>query len=1107
MNTLTYADRDLLIRVLADPKHEYHHRDSDLLVGATSWAKRLVPVFGFEHSLIRDVTTLCRYLTQATDDAGVANIARGAIRYMLHTEAEGAIKLGRLGLIGKAFVASYSVYEIRARLGEMATYNPPRLMGAEKEQAENLFLDFIDQPFLTDEELVTQARRIASELGHLAESGFFRRLQKNIDFLICSLTDSSTSAEHRSFARAALSYIVCENDAIDDRAGIIGYLDDNSIAQLAVDFIAPAREPWLEVLDATVGSWPFLNWLNIDDGDGARPISEYMIINSALSCSELRGSDRRATCLITPIPGPTPFLLGFVAALGLVHEAAKKTISEASFTPGQKVRIGKAIAEFIGVTTEYGQTMIALRQDRTHEGCPTPVTTYWPVSELYRLIPEDETRATRGALIQSLGADDTPLPALEYLFHAAAQGRLMNTCARILAVTPVAAASDMAKRMHLCAQQLRDVIPMGHLTMDGTIKRWSTTFGQIEPLLVVTSDLDLACAFAECQPNRTRLVVVDASGRNANKVATLRQLQHSNVPTLIVASDRTADELSIMEDDSVDLWEWDVSDFSELLWPHHNSASGGGTIASYERRLRSLPTSVPRVERINCPVAEEVFEGVRRLSALARQRQEDKLVELDECVDVAFGMMSRLLRSATPLTNEIPSTNEVAQGIERLGTVHRTSIYLSDAERSAVNGAAALLKQFHAELRATNRKAAIVHEAMNAEPNLSVICPDSRILADLLHMYPDRRGRILSDYIHTQSAACRGAVVPGWYGKERMARLLVPPVTQPLILVLYDVEHRWRQMFEVGRHKHRTKRSPSSGRARIFPAITGWNKPRIEFPRPASIEPDADTPGYDAIHEAVRTAHRQRLYRAARSDGEEAEVSARLVLFEAGAHAFVRESYKANVVTHLLDATVEDAEDEGLDVRRKTVRELKAGDALLFHRRSDRDVIRTVADEELASSVRHTASLWRHALIAFSEREGLTARQLWQRLKHGGCPLEYQTIQGWLDDDEMIAPRQYERDVRIVASVTNDRQLNTRLDVVLGAIGEVFGAHQRASSRIARQVLRRAVECLKEEYHDSSLFEIESGILLVRVVEIDDALTEVRASVANRLQESDEWRA
>ena len=48
------------------------------------------------------------------------------------------------------------------------------------------------------------------------------------------------------YARAALSYLVLEEDIIDDRLGLIGTLDDAYIVDMAVSLSSP-----LEAVDAT----------------------------------------------------------------------------------------------------------------------------------------------------------------------------------------------------------------------------------------------------------------------------------------------------------------------------------------------------------------------------------------------------------------------------------------------------------------------------------------------------------------------------------------------------------------------------------------------------------------------------------------------------------------------------------------------------------------------------------------------------------------------------------------------------------------------------------------------------------------------------------------
>jgi len=276
MKQLTYADRELLLQTFDSLKDQWDGSDDELLMRACQWGKSIAPTFGFEHALTRDVAVLSRYLVDRQDDQDIADIACGGLLYVLNAAEHGPSELRDFGLLDDAFVTSYAVHEIRTRLGDPATYNPPRLTPAEQQRAENLFLELVDKPVLEDSQLISEARRVGESLTNLAASGLFRRLRMNIDYLAAVLVDADRTAEQRSYARAALAYVVQEQDAIDDRLGIVGYLDDNFIAQLAVDLIEPNREPWLELLDATVGVWPFLNNLHLDDGSCVRSLSEYM---------------------------------------------------------------------------------------------------------------------------------------------------------------------------------------------------------------------------------------------------------------------------------------------------------------------------------------------------------------------------------------------------------------------------------------------------------------------------------------------------------------------------------------------------------------------------------------------------------------------------------------------------------------------------------------------------------------------------------------------------------------------------------------------------------------------------------------------------------------
>jgi hypothetical protein len=99
----------------------------------------------------------------------------------------------------------------------------------------------------------------------------------------------------------------------------------------------------------------------------------------------------------------------------------------------------------------------------------------------------------------------------------------------------------------------------------------------------------------------------------------------------------------------------------------------------------------------------------------------------------------------------------------------------------------------------------------------------------------------------------------------------------------------------------------------------------------------------------------------------------------------------------------------------------------------------------------------------------------------------------------------YSRDVPIIAQVTGNKELLSSVDDVLAAISQVRGAHLRVSHQLARQVMARAAALLRRPGRRSELIEIEEGVVVARVLEIESEATLVRESLANHLLE-DRWR-
>ena len=597
---LSFADRDNLLETIRRLSIDAVDV-AQLLRMAGDWASALRPKFGFEHALIRNLTQLSNYLRLNVDNEDIAAIARGALKFIVDQDRQSATTCDRIDesngdsdqfrALGRAFIASFAVHEISVRLGEPVAYHPPSITNEEKAQAEAIF-ERLSKIIGCEVELLDRVAKHLSDIRDLASCGFLNRLEANVLSLVNILKDPSWPASERAFVRGALRYFVEDEDLINDKLGLVGFLDDIFIIQMAVDLVSPTREPLIELLDKVIGVWPFLNMLTLDDGSGPRPASEFTIINSALSCSRLRSEDASSTLLIAPETGPIAVLLGFISTLGLAHDAGARQLTEKSFSIGQKVLVDyEAVAIFEGIQEmEDGRRLFRLRKNRTERGEKgLGSITSWPIADLHRLVPIASDRVARGEIDWRARNKTTPVEALDFLYSGLKKVDVHSIKKQVIVVMPTTIALEFCKSTELYGQSIRDVIPLGQIASDGeTTDSWSPRFGIQKPVLLFSSDLDVARSYAEENREQIELVVVDIAGRNREKHASLKRLKRLNIPCLMVASERIANETEIDQYEGLAVWEWSPEDLNALVWPEREPKLTAGQIASFERRIRSV---------------------------------------------------------------------------------------------------------------------------------------------------------------------------------------------------------------------------------------------------------------------------------------------------------------------------------------------------------------------------------------------------------------------------------------------------------------------------------------------------------------------------------------
>ena len=224
------------------------------------------------------------------------------------------------------------------------------------------------------------------------------------------------------------------------------------------------------------------------------------------------------------------------------------------------------------------------------------------------------------------------------------------------------------------------------------------------------------------------------------------------------------------------------------------------------RRIRSTSSARPIVESVALPIVSETYRAFRALRRLSHLRGAERLPELDEVLTESFYATTRLIRTASPLTESSSSVIEIRQKLMRIESLAVSSNFLSDKEREPSQVLRSRIAELADQLQEHNPKADALTRLTSASTATVILCPDARLMSELAATFLGKANTVVVS-VSNDTDLSEGAIVPGWFRQSRMAPLLSPPIANPLTLILYDVERRWHQQF--------SEKSPLRGQVAI----------------------------------------------------------------------------------------------------------------------------------------------------------------------------------------------------------------------------------------------------------------------------------------------------
>jgi RNA polymerase primary sigma factor len=299
-------------------------RDEELVAGGQDYLERLGsnPINVVLKDHVRDLVQ-----SMSRTGAQARHITRAGLAYLVMDGAPEPEDLTPLQLRVQEYLLGLLNHRVRRARGESHVYVPPALSMEDRERAEEIFQGLRDVSGKQDPQLIEKTRAFLNDPGFSKDSLFVKRLLRNAAYL-AEVLSSSTDPDEQIHARAALEYLILEEDSIDDRLGLIGFLDDAFILDRAVAAIEPAREPWLRLIEASGNAWSYLAEATLSSDQGnALPLQRDILTEAALLSEPMASAHAPLdSALFVPTSGTASILLGVSSVIEMYEEAAGGTV-------------------------------------------------------------------------------------------------------------------------------------------------------------------------------------------------------------------------------------------------------------------------------------------------------------------------------------------------------------------------------------------------------------------------------------------------------------------------------------------------------------------------------------------------------------------------------------------------------------------------------------------------------------------------------------------------------------------------------------------------------------------------------------------------------------
>lgn len=765
------------------------------------------------------------------------------------------------------------------------------------------------------------------------------------------------------------------------------------------------------------------------------------------------------------------------------------------FKKGEILKLGNAVVQFNGITQVSSTDCISVvLAEGTISNAPMALCPAFQKVETKRKLSKyGAFKKEKERIVTELAAESEKNKYLTRIMQSKT-----HMDGSIGVVTSVARICKQVGETEINSKRLSDVFLFASANYEGEIKNIAP--GQLagNPAMIFTSDLYSVGAVMEQPKSRIQSLIVDVSNSNGiqNQLDALDNLLKKDIPIVCLTDNANSYEIECFKKRNFNIWQWNSSNITEDL-------CSPSPILLSEKKLESFKNLC--VEYLFDDDYDEMSMAMNELS-----RSKNDVLKASVSMTKVFEILSNLtfnaIRRITPFadTDSSGANQTLHECVEILNAEKK---FISEENYKDFSNVIDVLEKVYRPnftlpkiglLRSrlaqiTEDKVVLVISNKN-DKNLAEQFWnkwDNNSFRKVIVMYPD-------EYINTRKIVGRTVIV-GWLKHSIMRKIFYSGVSAKYDVLLYKCERKW-QGCEI--YYQQKLNACLCNKEIVKKSLSGKN----EIIDVANLVVPTNVPqtkkNDDELEEIESIVRDNRIKRYAKNGSSSSQlIDVIPVSFIGNYLSFYRLEHKIISVSRIISG---DDNDAGIDL--KTPSELFEGDFIAV-RETNRDLIKEIADKILVNqgknSARAEARLWKDALrieIALGNQEDLV-----KKLKKNGCNKGNITIQKWLDDDNMIAPKLRD-DIEAIALATENETLYEKIDQVCIAASDIRAAHIKAGRILSDELKKKIAVKLRTNSVDpfniwdpfDIYIENVGNIKILKVIDIGSKI-QVDSTDVNRL--------